>query len=374
MKRVEKYKVHFVNLLIAVGISLIVNFSYFVLMIESRQGTALRPPGPPWMEISQRMILLQLAYFIALSFILLTIVTFRRQRGGALASDRTSTYLKRIGLCTLITVALYFLAPITYHHREWGYGRFVERIGMVIACRRLLDPMLVLKCSFTLIVAALYGQIYRLVYQRQRVVIENQALRNENLQAQYNVLVGQINPHFFFNALNTLSMLVREIRNEDALTYIDRLSDTFRYIIQSSRHEMSTLREEIEFLHSYKYIFEIRYGDKLSFDIEVNDRYSEWTLPTLSLQPLIENAVKHNTITRSRPLQISIQTQGAVLVVSNPVAPKLDSESTGIGLYNLSRRYRLLTQQDIVVEHSDSLFTVILPLTAPNHENTDRRG
>lgn len=227
--------------------------------------------------------------------------------------------------------------------------------------------MLTLKSCFTLIVAVLYGKIFELVYQKQHIVIENQILKNENLQTRYNMLINQINPHFFFNSLNSLSMLVRSGHNDRALTYIDRLSDTFRYIIQNGQQGLTTLGEELKFLDAYKYLHEIRYADKLFFDIEINESLKQWALPSLSLQPLIENAVKHNSITLSRPFHISIRTDKDALIVSNPIIPKIETPNgTGIGLKNLSSRYILLTGREIVVERSANTFSVKLPLIPPS--------
>ena len=128
-----------------------------------------------------------------------------------------------------------------------------------------------------------------------------------------------------------------------------------------------TLDEELKFIEAYSYLFEIRYADKLFFDIDVDDKYRTWTLPALSLQPLIGNAVKHNTITRSKPFHISIRTEdGGWLVVANAKVPKLEPEpSTGIGLENLRNRWQLITGRDIEVIDTDTEFVVRLPLQNP---------
>ncbi len=109
---------------------------------------------------------------------------------------------------------------------------------------RLYNPFLVMKASFMLVVSVLYGKIFELLYQKQHITIENERLKNENLQTQYNMLANQISPHFLFNSLNSLSMLVREGQNENAQLYIDRLADTFRYMLRSGRSELATLSEE----------------------------------------------------------------------------------------------------------------------------------
>ena len=113
-------------------------------------------------------------------------------------------------------------------------------------------------------------------------------------------------------------------------------------------------------------LFKVRYADKLFFDIEIDPQYEKWTLPALSLQPLIGNAVKHNTITRKQPFHVSIRTEGPVLVVSNRKRPKLEPEPcTGIGLKNLRSRWQLITGQDIEIIETDDEFTVRLPLQKP---------
>jgi LytS/YehU family sensor histidine kinase len=248
-------------------------------------------------------------------------------------------------------------------------GREGEIIVMA-STPRIFNPMVMLKCSFTLIVTLLYGKIYELLNHQQNMAVENEQLRSENLLTRYNMLVSQINPHFFFNSLNSLSMLVRARDNDNALTYIDRLSDTFRYIIQRGQNEMTSLEGELEFLAGYKYLNEVRYADKLFIDIEIEDSYLDWMLPTLSLQPLIENAVKHNTITHSKPLHVKIFTREGELLVSNRIMPKIvPEEGTGIGLENLSSRYKLLAQRDIIVVNDGETFTVRLPLMYPDHES-----
>lgn len=254
---------------------------------------------------------------------------------------------------------MYFIAPIV--------TRSGEVMPIFTRAPFLMDPMEILKCSFTLVVAMLYGRTFQLISLKQEMVLENEHLKNENLKAQYTMLVNQINPHFLFNSLNSLSMLVREDKTESALTYIDQLSYTFRYIIRNEKHTLIRLGNEIEFLDAYKYLLEIRYADKLFFDIDIDGSKLDLLLPALSIQPLLENAVKHNSITRANPLHITITTENDFLVVSNPIRPKMEPEiGTGIGLQNLSSRYLLLTGKNIEITDDKDTFTVKLPLTQPS--------
>lgn len=295
---------------------------------------------------------LQLFYYLLVSFVLLSILTSVRRRYSS------RRFAGRCVWALLAAVGLYLVAPVT----NWHSGR----IELNFMGGRMLDYMLLLKCSFAVVVSMLFAWTYGLISRQQAVVMENERLKNENLTTRYNMLMGQINPHFFFNSLNTLAMLVREKLDQKALTYIDQLSYTFRYIIQNGQSTLMTLEEELKFVEAYGYLFRIRYADKLFFDLEIDARYLHWTLPALSMQPLIGNAVKHNTITRSKPLHVTIRTSDGWLEVSNPVVPRLEPEpSTGIGLENLRNRWWLITGRDIEIIDDGRTFTVRMPLQKP---------
>lgn len=294
---------------------------------------------------------LQIICYALLMFVVLSIVTRSTTRKGSL----WRRYFVPYSLSLLIVVAFFFAAPIL------GIKADVPRGG--------LDIVMMLKCLFIYVVAALYARIYDLLYQRQRMEIKNAQLKTENLSTRYSALMSQISPHFLFNSLNSLSMLVREKHNDKALTYIERLSYVFRYIIQNGQNTLSTVSDELQFIDSYRYLLEVRYADKLFFDIDIDPTYMSRQMPSLALQPLIENAVKHNSITRSKPLTISIYTKDGAIVVANPIIPKIESEiSTGIGLQNLSSRWQMITGQEIEVIRTENEFIVRLPLSNDNNE------
>ena len=316
---------------------------------EYNYGTLYNRPSQ-WTEL-----LLQLVYYLIMSFVMLTILPSARRNYSM------RLYIRRCLWCLVAAVGLYCVAPVT----EWHTGR------VVLNCMggRMFDYMLLLKCSFAVVVSLLYSRIYVLISQRQAVVVENERLKNENLTTRYNLLVGQINPHFFFNSLNSLAMLVREKQDEKALTYIDQLSYTFRYIIQNGQSMLVDLGEELQFVEAYSYLFKIRYADKLFFDLEIDRSYYSCRLPSLSLQPLIDNAVKHNTITRNNPLHVTVRVEQGILEISNPRRPKLEPEpSTGIGLENLRNRWQLITGRDIEILATEERFTVRLPLLKPEQK------
>ena len=298
------------------------------------------------------VILYQILFYMVTSLLLLIIMTVRRT---GVSLGRRSFFVRATIALAIATVA-YLLSPITFYHSG--------ETKLVCQTDTMLDFVVMLKCLFMLAVVLLYSQIYVLIYQRQQIILENEQLQNENLTTRYNMLVSQINPHFFFNSLNSLSMLVRDNDSKRALEYIDQLSYTFRYITQNGKNaELVSLEEEIAFAEAYCYMFRIRYADKIFFDFDIEEQYKGYLLPALSLQPLIGNAVKHNTITSKNPLHISIRTEGDYLVVSNPVRPLLEPQvGTGTGLENLASRYELMLGKSIVVESNEELFTVRLPL------------
>ncbi len=303
---------------------------------------------------------IQLLFYFCLSLIALTVMTFRFDANNF----TVRRYSLRCALTLLFIACCYMFTPVV----DWGPRSSEITMIMQLDRDNPLDWMVVSKYLIVLIVAFLYGRIYGMLLKQQQIQIENEHLRTENLQTRYNMLLGQISPHFFFNSLNSLSMLVREKSDEKALAYIDQLSYTFRYIIQNGQNTLSTLEEEIEFARAYGELFKVRYADKLFFDIEIDPELNSWMLPALTLQPLIGNAVKHNTITRKMPLNVKIYTEGTTLIVSNRKAPKIEAEpSTGIGLENLRNRWLLIAGEEFNIVESDEFFTIHLPLQRPKN-------
>ena len=292
----------------------------------------------------------QLLFYFVLSFILLAIMNFKGH------DTSLKQFLFRAILCTLISTATYFISPVPLMHS----GEVIP----VYQSRQLVELVAILKSCFMLAVVILYSRIYTLIYREQQISLENEMLRNENLTTKYNMLASQINPHFLFNSLSSLSMLVREKDEERALNYIDQLAYTFRYLSQNGANSnFVTLREEIQFAEAYCYLFKIRYADKIAFTFDIEEEYLDYKLPAISLQPLIGNTVKHNTISSKRLFEVRIFTKDGYLVVANEKRPMLEpNPGTGIGLSNLNTRYQLLLNSEIEIIDNDTEFAVRLPL------------
>ena len=209
--------------------------------------------------------------------------------------------------------------------------------------------------------------------EKQRILLENETLKMEQLQALHQTLKQQVDPHFLFNSLNTLQSLVKQNAGQ-SLQFIKELSSVYRYMLVRRNKNTVTLREEIDFLNSYLYLLQIRFGNGLQTSIKIPDDEYTAVIPVYTLQLLAENAIKHNAITIQTPLLLSIYTKDNCLVVSNNIlAKKHKSSASGIGLQNIQNRFRLLFQEEISIQLKDDRFTVLLPLIKTD-ENSDHRG
>ncbi len=200
------------------------------------------------------------------------------------------------------------------------------------------------------------------LFEWRNAAIETEKLRTEKLAGQYRSLKDQLNPHFLFNSLNVLSGLVYENADKSA-EFIQQLSKIYRYVLEIQQEELVSLEEEIKFAKSYLSLQKIRFEDSLRFEINVVNG-KDLFLPPLSLQLLLENAIKHNVASMEKPLHISIIQEGAHLKIKNSLQPKQhpDSESTGIGLDNIKKRYALLSDSLPTIQKIEKEFIVVLPL------------
>ncbi|MGC3946504.1 MAG: histidine kinase [Chryseolinea sp.] len=223
-----------------------------------------------------------------------------------------------------------------------------------------LQYTLVYSMVITLIVCLfLHGRAFFLNWSK--VELDAEKLRNENLTARYEVLKGQLDPHFLFNSLNVLTNLVYQSADQSA-AFIRQLSEVYRYVLDIRHKELVSVAEEMKFVESYLYLNKIRFGDKLRFINQLAN--SEGRVPPLAVQMLVENAIKHNIISEDDPLTISISRLNDFIVVQNNLQRRNPTEqySTGIGLDNISRRYEILSDKTIVVEETDRSFKVMIPI------------
>ncbi len=193
--------------------------------------------------------------------------------------------------------------------------------------------------------------------------LENIKLKEENLSSQLKSLRDQINPHFLFNTLNTLSSVIRLDKKSDGLRFVDDLSSVYRYILESDKHELVKLESEIKFLNSYVYMLKKRFDEKLKIDIVLPQTVLSSKVPPMVLQVLVENAIKHNEISKLAPLQIKIFAEENYIVVKNDLREKSDDQNNlGLGLPNLVSRYKLIARKDVIISQTKDSFIVKLPI------------
>jgi hypothetical protein len=276
-----------------------------------------------------------MAFFISYLFI----KPFNRKR----ISRRESLWA--ILIAFVVVYAVYF--PL-YTYMNHPQGRFylfnVVRSGMIC------------------FMAISYAVAVRSAQLQQMAELENEQLKKENLQTQLEALKNDLSPHFLFNSLNALQALIRE-NSEVANQYVNHLSNVLRSSLQSNDNRYVRLEEEIKLVQSYIFLVGMRYGTNLIIQMTIDEKYFSFLIPPLTIQTLIENAIKHNEISKRNPLTININTQEDSVIVENNLQPKISPEfSMGIGLNNLTKRFLLLGGKEITISKTDGQFLVTVPL------------
>jgi two-component system, LytTR family, sensor kinase len=215
-------------------------------------------------------------------------------------------------------------------------------------------------------VVSIYEALY--YFHRFRMAeLENEQLRRATTEARLDGLRSQVNPHFLFNSLNTLAALIPE-NAEKAVFFVEKLAKVYRYSLDLPDEPLVSLAEELGFLDSYIFLLKERFGENLRVKMDLPDRFLNHQLPPLTLQILLENAIKHNIISQARPLEIYFSLQkNSCIVVRNNLQPKskIASDSPGRGLENVRARYAFFTEKTVEVSPTDSEFVIIVPLISP---------
>ena len=353
---------------ISVLLSIFVNFALLMRKYEFETGNPSMGIQPP-----DRTMYYLLIWFFVFSFILFIVNSLMYKFGDKLF--RRKEYKRVLVVCvTCISIAygMFHLSPVLYTAIvvEWlgedgpqpatqdimiriDRGRMAtqtirsaERRGIPVPPKPFTVPnSFMTEHLFVFLTVMLSSVLIRLLSSKQQMKLEYEQLKTEKLQNSYNALI-------------------QSGEKQQTLAYLDELSNVFRYILQSNKKELVTLAEELQFVKAYTYLLSVRYEGKLFFSIQADTPYLLWYLPILSVLPLIENAVKHNVISKQYPLQIDIYTTHEdKLIISNKIHPKSeDSKGSGIGLKNLWGRYRMLTGKDIQISNRKEYFKVTLPL------------
>lgn len=215
----------------------------------------------------------------------------------------------------------------------------------------------IISLTFALIFYAIY--YYR--YRQENKVKEQKIIAN-TASAKFDALKNQLDPHFLFNSLNVLSSLIEEDPYQ-AQKFTSSLSKVYRYVLEQKSKDLVLVDEELKFAKTYVRLLKMRFEDSIVFDILEESKDPEAKIVPLSLQLLIENAVKHNVVTSSKPLHLKVFEQdGELVVVNNLQEKQVVKKSTGVGLYNIRERYALLTDRKVVIDKTAKEFSVRLPI------------
>ena len=188
-------------------------------------------------------------------------------------------------------------------------------------------------------------------------------IKKDMLASQYASLKNQISPHFLFNSLNTLTSLMYADRDL-ASDFVTRLASSYRYILDNREHDLVPLKKELEFLDSFIFMMDVRHKEAVAIDLTIKIDPSQYQIPTLSLQMLVENALKHNVYSKERPLKITLSSiQNDAIAIRNNYQPReKKEETTKVGIKNIKKRYAFYTNKQVLVRQEEDFFEVIIPL------------
>lgn len=332
-----------ITILMHLFIALVILFGRNVLLADGA-GEMHRDHSPE-MEMWQMLLSLLSVFLFCL---IIFIINFKILK-AELKRYRLFTIITASVVATVVLTCLLVNAQLFLSGADLG-----EYYARTLLGNMIKDFMLTLVIVFT-------SQILYLTQKKQQIAFENEQLLAENIKSRYEKLKSQVDPHFLFNTLNTLNTMIK-VDPDRAQEYVQKMSSVFRYTLQNK--EELKLEDELKFTRDYCLLMQIRYGDSLVFRFDTDKKYDCWHIIPLSIQTLVENAIKHNIITKRQPLTVTVATHdNDTLTVSNPLQVKKESEpGAGIGLANLTERYRLRFGREVEVSCCHDVFRVTLPL------------
>ncbi len=254
-------------------------------------------------------------------------------------------------IATVITTSLFLLVCI------WGY-QFIPVLAYPVT-QKLVITFLLVGAIFNIVSSSIHEAFYTFGKFRETLV-QNEFLKKEQLQQQFDNLKTKVNPHFLFNSLSSLSMLVSE-DTEKADDFLNEMSKVYRYMLKSNVHEETALQQELSFINSYFYLMKVRYGNSIALQLKTEEKYNAYLLAPLTLFLLFENALQHNVVSKESPLIIQIDTNSnnSITVKNNLQRKKLTLQTTGKGLETLSAKYSV---PGFLVTQTADEFMVTIPL------------
>jgi len=272
-------------------------------------------------------------------------------------------FLKRLyyvisgNLLNIRTILIFTLIVLAF----WSLGSSLQLIIFDnVISQNIFYKAYLIRITLSGVLMLLSVKFLYLNKQNNLKELENEKLKSSYLNSKLENLKDQINPHFLFNSFANLSALIDE-NQKTAKKYLSNLSDVFRYSLNNSNEQIVNLADELELLNSYIELYKIRIKDGLTLIVDLNDK--EKKILSMSLQPLLENVIKHNEISKEKPVTIELKQRGNLFSFKNNLNQRNKSVSeNGIGLSNLNERYKILVGKEIDIQNTSSQFIVTLPL------------
>jgi hypothetical protein len=355
MNEKEKYNVdNYLSIKRIALVSIAITLGFYVLFILKHYFRPLMASMPPieykvpyWVIVAVNVV-----FSFIMAFVLFLYERKALSYPFKLRRDELIT-----NIAGAIIIGLIISSIITLlNHIFWAPPGKEHGLSFVHVCRCWLGDMPVI------VFPVMISYLFRSMHLENIAALENEKLRAENLNSRYEALKTEMDPHFLFNSLNTLKALINDDVNK-ADAFVQQLSGVLRYTLKNE--ETVTLAEELDCVRSYCQMMKMRYGDSLMFDHSIDhDKYDQYYVLPLSIQGLIENAIKHNVISSKQPLTVKIYTDNDNhLIISNEIHPKIGKEEgIGIGLANLAERYRIKWNENVEFFNDGKIFSVTLPL------------
>jgi len=311
-------------------------------------------------------------YFSAFTLFMLTWEVndwlMRRERKSLVIASVTVSSSIRILLTTLIIVLS--VAAVIYYVGIFEIDGVVDLPTDKAWLRFRID---FLRAALLAASLTIFNQFYRTTQEKKEIETSLQLLKKEMMTSKYNSLKSQISPHFLFNSLNTLTSLMYEDRDL-ASDFVSRLASCYRYILDNRESDLVSLEKEMQFLDSFIFMMKVRHDGAIAIHTNIYTPPHTFVIPTLSIQMLVENALKHNYYSKEHPIIIDIFTKNNALIVQNNIRKRSDSqESTQLGLANIKKRYAFYTKQKVLIKDTGTQFTVVMPLLSSDliHEQKE---
>ncbi len=325
--------------------------------------------------------------------ITLTLLKFSFYSSDAVGSKEpvpASVYFETFLMSLILTIVVWECNRLLvayfnkkYPHKIASYMRFIREAIAVVILNFLIyvaflsimlhkDPngqppflFLLLGLLDRIIYGFLVTGFYELILFTNALRVttkEAEELKKVNLAMQLESLKNQVKPHFLFNSLNTLTGLV-EKDSRKAVKFIAELSNVYRYLLQSNEKEIIDLKQEMQFTMAYFFLLQTRFGEGIQLDVKLSDQHYDLYLPPLTVQMLLENAVKHNQASPQKPLRVKITADDSNwLTVENNLQLKRNAASNGMGLSNIAAKFKLLGQNDLEIHNNGEYFIIKVPL------------